>query len=79
MSMKIPVAKPYLGEEEAKGAYDAVLSHWVTQGPRVKAFEEAFAKYTGAKHAIAVSSCTTGLHLAMLLLEIGPGDEVYLP
>lgn len=77
--MNIPVAKPFLGEEEAKAAHDVVLTHWVTQGPKVKEFEDAFARYTGANHAVAVSNCTTGLHLAMLLCHIGPGDEVICP
>jgi len=75
----IPVAKPLLGVEEAQAAYDAVLSGWVTQGPRVGAFEDAFAHYVGAPHAVAVSSCTTGLHLALIVAGIGPGDEVICP
>ena len=78
-TMKIPVAKPFLGVEEADAAHAAVLSHWVTQGPRVQEFEENFANFVGSKHAIAVSNCTTGLHLAMLLAEIGAGDEVICP
>jgi dTDP-4-amino-4,6-dideoxygalactose transaminase len=77
--MKIPVAKPFLGQEEAAASSEAVLSHWVTQGPRVKKFEEAFARYVGAEHAIAVSSCTTGLHLALIIAGIGSGDEVICP
>lgn len=77
--MKIPVAKPFLGEEEARAAHDVVLTHWVTQGPQVKKFEENFADYVGSKHAIAVSNCTTGLHVAMKLLHIGEGDEVICP
>jgi len=75
----IPIAKPYLTEDDAKAAYDAVLSGWVTQGPRVKEFEEKFAAYTGAKFAVAVSSCTTALHLAMIVEGIGAGDEVICP
>lgn len=75
----IPIAKPYLTEEEAKAAYDVVLSGWVTQGPRVQEFEEKFAAYTGASHAVAVSSCTTALHLAMVVAGIGEGDEVICP
>jgi dTDP-4-amino-4,6-dideoxygalactose transaminase len=77
--MNIPVAKPFLGEEEAKAAHDVVLTHWVTQGPKVKEFEDNFARYTGAQYAVAVSNCTTGLHLAMLLCHIGSGDEVICP
>ena len=72
----IPVARPFLGEEEAAAAREAILSGWVTQGPRVAAFEEAFARYVGAPHACAVSSCTAALHLALYALGVGPGDEV---
>lgn len=75
----IPIAKPYLTEDEAKAAYDTVLSGWVTQGPKVQEFEEKFAQYTGAKYAVAVSSCTTALHLAMIVAGIGEGDEVICP
>ncbi|MBE9054579.1 DegT/DnrJ/EryC1/StrS aminotransferase family protein [Sphaerospermopsis sp. LEGE 08334] len=72
----IPIAKPFLGEEEAQAASQAVLSGWVTQGPQVKAFEEEFAEYVGAKYACAVSNCTTALHLALLAVGVQPGDEV---
>jgi perosamine synthetase len=72
----IPIAKPELGEEEAAAARDAILSGWVTQGPRVTAFEEAFGRYVGAAHACAVSNCTTALHLALHVLGVRPGDEV---
>jgi perosamine synthetase len=75
----IPIAKPYLTEEEAQAAYDTILSGWITQGPRVQEFEERFADYTGAKYAVAVSNCTTALHLAMIVSDIGPGDEVICP
>lgn len=75
----IPIAKPYLTADEAQAAYDTILTGWITQGPRVAEFEEKFAAYTGAKYAVAVSNCTTALHLAMIVAGIGPGDEVICP
>jgi perosamine synthetase len=77
--MKIPVAKPFLGKEEAQLAYDTILTNWVTQGPRVAEFEEKFATYVGSKYAVAVSNCTTALHLAMIVAGVGEGDEVICP
>ena len=79
MTDRIPVMVPWLGEEEAEAAAEAVRSGWVAQGPRVAAFERAFAERVGAEHAVAVSSCTTALHLALVTLGLGPGDEVVLP
>lgn len=76
---RIPVMIPMLGEEEALAAADAVRSGWVAQGPRVARFEQEFAATVGAQHGVAVSSCTTGLHLALVLLGAGPGDEVVVP
>src|SRR5580704_9978696 len=72
----IPITRPTLGEEEAAAAREAILSGWVTQGPRVEAFEEEFARYVGAPYACAVSSCTAALHLALLAVGVRPGDEV---
>jgi perosamine synthetase len=76
---RIPVIVPALGEEEARAAADAVRSGWVAQGPRVAEFERAFAAAAGAGHGVAVSSCTAALHLALVVLGVGPGDEVVVP
>jgi dTDP-4-amino-4,6-dideoxygalactose transaminase len=75
----IPIAKPYLTADEAQAAYDTILTGWITQGPRVAEFEEKFAAYTGARYAVAVSNCTTALHLAMIVAGIKEGDEVICP
>jgi dTDP-4-amino-4,6-dideoxygalactose transaminase len=75
----IPIAKPYLTEDEANEAAKTVLSGWVAQGPRVKEFEERFAEYVGSKYAVAVSNCTVALHLCMIVSDIAPGDEVICP
>jgi perosamine synthetase len=75
----IPIAKPYLTEDEAQAAHDVILSGWVTQGPKVAEFEEKFAQYVGSKYAVAVSSCTTALHLSLIVAGIGKGDEVICP
>jgi dTDP-4-amino-4,6-dideoxygalactose transaminase len=72
----IPVARPWLDERDADAARRAILSGWVTQGPEVAAFEREFADAVSAPHACAVSSCTTALHVALVALGVGPGDEV---
>src|SRR6202171_2506731 len=72
----IPIAKPWLGDREAQAAARPILSGWGTQGPEVAAFENEFAAYVGADNACAVANCTTALHLALLALGIGAGDEV---
>ncbi len=75
----IPVSRPYFGVEEETAAVAALRSGWVTQGPRVAEFERAFAAALGQPEAIAVSSCTTGLHLVLHALGVGRGDEVVVP
>lgn len=72
----LPISKPYIGEEEAASARMAILSGWITQGPRVEEFEKAFAFYIGSKYACAVSNCTAALHLALLAVGVGAGDMV---
>ena len=72
----IYMAKPVMGEEEKEAVLEVLASGILAQGPRVAAFETGFAEMCGVKHAVAVSSGTTALHLALLAHEIGPGDEV---
>ncbi len=72
----IPFHRPPIGEEEIAAVVDTLRSGWITMGPKTRRFEEAFAAVIGARHAIAVSSCTAALHLGLDALGIGPGDEV---
>jgi nucleotide sugar dehydrogenase len=73
---RVPMARPVLLDEEAEAAASVVRSGWILQGPKVAAFERDFARFTGAPHACAVSSGTAALHLALLGVGVGPGDEV---
>ncbi|HWW86808.1 MAG TPA: DegT/DnrJ/EryC1/StrS family aminotransferase [Vicinamibacterales bacterium] len=75
----IPFAKPEFDEAEAQAVADVLRSGWVSQGPAVERFERIFAERVGARHAVATSSCTTALHLALVLAGVGPGDEVICP
>ncbi|MEM3154022.1 MAG: DegT/DnrJ/EryC1/StrS aminotransferase family protein [Candidatus Woesearchaeota archaeon] len=72
----LPFCPPCIGKEEVKAVVETVRSGWLTMGPKVHKFEEAFAKYSGVKHAISVNSCTAGLHLSYIAAGINPGDEV---
>ena len=74
--MKIPFSRPAIGEEEIAEVVDCLRSGWITTGPRTAQFEKEFAARHGAAHALAVTSATAGLHLAMWALELQPGDEV---
>ena len=75
----IPIALPVTGEEEWLALKEPIETGWLTQGPKVAQFEKEFARLHQVKHALAVTSCTTGLHLALAALGIGPGDEVIVP
>jgi perosamine synthetase len=75
----IPISLPVTGEEEWQAIKDPITTGWLTSGPKVRAFEQAFAERHNVKHAIAVTSATTALHLALVTLDIKPGDEVIVP
>jgi len=75
----IPVARPSFGLDEEKAVLEVLRSGWVSQGARVAEFERQFAKYVGAPYAVAVSSCTAALHLALVVSGVKPGDEVLCP
>ncbi|WP_291990145.1 DegT/DnrJ/EryC1/StrS aminotransferase family protein [Luteitalea sp.] len=75
----VPLARPDMGEAELSAVAEVLASGWLTTGPRVKAFEAAFAQHVGAPEAVALNSCTAGLHLALLACGVAPGDEVVTP
>jgi dTDP-4-amino-4,6-dideoxygalactose transaminase len=75
----LPFHRALIGQEEVSAVLDVLQSGWLTTGPRVKEFESAFARFTGAAHALAVNSCTSALHLALAVCGISEGDEVILP
>jgi dTDP-4-amino-4,6-dideoxygalactose transaminase len=72
----VPFAAPAIGKEEIAEVVATLESGWLSTGPRVTAFEHAFAEYVGARHAVAVNSCTAALHLSLIASGVGPGDEV---
>lgn len=77
--LPIPISKPLIGKEEQEAVQDVLASGQIASGPKVKAFEQAFANYVGAKHAIAVCNGTAALHAALAGLGLPPGSEVILP
>ena len=75
----IQISQPATGEEEWQATREPLMSGWLTQGPKVAQFEKAFAVRHKVQHALATTSCTTGLHLILAAMGIGPGDEVIVP
>jgi perosamine synthetase len=73
---QVPFYRPDIGDEEIAAVVQTLRSGWLTVGPQTQAFEQAFAQAVGAGHAVAVNSCTAGLHLALDALDLQPGDEV---
>ena len=76
MTSKIPLLRPYFDSEELEEIKKVLDSGWVSQGPKVKEFEDKITEYLGVKHAIAVTNCTSALHLALLSIGVKEGDEV---
>src|ERR1700677_3023699 len=76
---ELPLFDLRLEPQDLEAVAETLRSGWLTLGPRTAAFEEAFAEHLGARHAIALSSCTAALHLAYLAAGVGPGDEVVVP
>ncbi|HEY3727768.1 MAG TPA: DegT/DnrJ/EryC1/StrS family aminotransferase [Solirubrobacteraceae bacterium] len=79
MARQVPIAAPSTGDEEWEACREPLLNGWLTQGPKVVEFEQAFAQRHQVDHAIATTSCTTALHLALAAAGIGSGDEVIVP
>ena len=75
----IPYGRQTIDDEDIQAVVEVLQSDWLTTGPKVDEFEQAFARFVGVKEAVAVSSGTAALHAAMYALEIGPGDEVIVP
>ena len=77
--MKIPIARTSLLEHEISSVLEPLKNGWLVQGPKVKEFEDKWCEFTGAKHSIAVTSCTSALHLSLAAMDFGPGDEAIVP
>lgn len=76
---RIPITRPVFDDEEERSILEVIRSGWLVQGPRVADLEDKFKTFLDVRHAIATTSCTTALHLALLAAGVGPGDEVLLP
>ena len=76
---EVPIARTSLEEHEILSVLEPLRSGWLVQGPKVREFEEKWSAFTGARHSIAVTSCTTALHLSLAALGFGPGDEAIVP
>jgi perosamine synthetase len=80
MSARIPIAGPWITEKEIRYVNEAATSGWYADSAKFQGeFERAFAAFTGRRYGLSLPSCTAGLHLALLALGIGPGDEVIVP
>lgn len=77
--LSVPIARTSLTPSEIESVLEPLQSGWLVQGPKVRAFEEAWSEYTGAAHSVAVTSCTSALHLSLAALGFGPGDEAIVP
>src|SRR3954465_6681479 len=77
--MEVPFTRPYFRGGEGDAVAETIASGWVSQGPKVREFEAAFAERVGAPEAVATTNCTTALQLALYVLGVGPGDEVIVP
>jgi len=75
----IPYCRPAIGDDDIRAVVECLRNGWLTTGPRAKEFEDAFQRLSSVRHAVALNSCTAGLHLAMAALGVGPGDEVVMP
>jgi UDP-4-amino-4-deoxy-L-arabinose-oxoglutarate aminotransferase len=79
MSEFLPFSRPSMGDAELAALREVLQSGWITTGPKNQALEEAFCTLTGNRHAVAVSSATGGMHVTLMALGIGAGDEVITP
>jgi perosamine synthetase len=77
--VNVPIARTSLTEAEIQSVLEPLRSGWLVQGPKVREFEEKWSAFTGAPHSIAVTSCTSALHLSLAALGFGPGDEAIVP